>query len=136
MYLAFNSGSTFGACLGNRSQKGREQFLQYHKGAIEVPSEATSHIEAISNKHDVFLVVGVIERDLGTLYCTVIFVHPTKGLVGKHRKLMPTASERLVWGFGDGTTLPVLTESFKIKDSTSSHNSDQIDVKLSATICW
>ena len=56
----------------------------------------------------VYLVVGVIERDGGTLYCTVLFFAPDGTLLGKHRKLMPTALERLVWGFGDGSTLPVV----------------------------
>jgi len=55
-----------------------------------------------------FLVVGVIERGGGTLYCTVLFFDPDGRLLGKHRKLMPTAFERLVWGCGDGSTLPVL----------------------------
>jgi len=101
-----------------------------------VPSEATTQIEAISSKYDIFLVVGVIERELGTLYCTVIFIHPSKGLVGKHRKIMPTASERLVWGFGDGTTLPIVKETFKTKGSGPSQDGGSIDVKLTATICW
>jgi len=128
-------GTTFGASIGARTQEGREEFLRYAKGAVEVPSEATSQIEAISSNYDIFLVVGVIERDLGTLYCTVIFVHPKKGLVGKHRKLMPTASERLVWGFGDGSTLPVPEESFWTKDSEGGEGG-KAKVKMSATICW
>jgi predicted amidohydrolase len=110
---------------------GRKEFLQYHKAAIEVPSEATNQIEAIASKHDILLVVGVIEQELGTLYCTAIFVHPVKGLIGKHRKIMPTAAEKLVWGFGDGSTLPVLEEAFRIKGSQ-----DETNVKICATICW
>jgi predicted amidohydrolase len=106
--------------------------LQYHKGAIEVPSVTTNQIEAISSKHDVFLVVGVIEREKGTLYCTAIFVHPKKGLVGKHRKLVPTATERIVWGMGDGSTLPIVKESFDVKGSEG----EKVDVKLTAAICW
>jgi hypothetical protein len=54
------------------------------------------------------LVIGVIERDGGTLYCTVLFFSPEGMFAAKHRKLMPTAMERLIWGFGDGSTLPVL----------------------------
>ena len=56
----------------------------------------------------VFAVVGVIEREGATLYCTVLYFDGAKGLVGKHRKLMPTAHERLIWGFGDGSTLTVV----------------------------
>lgn len=55
----------------------------------------------------VYLVMGVIEREGGTLYCSVVFFAPDGFYPGKHRKLMPTASARLVWGFGDGSTLPV-----------------------------
>ena len=79
-----------------------------------VPAEATAETGA-------FAVVGVIERDGATLYCTVLYFDGAKGLVGKHRKLMPTAGERLVWGFGDGSTMPV----FKTDYGT-----------IGAVICW
>ncbi|KAK7468802.1 Nitrilase [Stygiomarasmius scandens] len=122
--------STFGAVIGERSPEGRDEFLRYWNAAVDIPGPAITRIEEISRKTDVFLVVGVIERGGGTLYCTVIMVDPTEGYVGKHRKLMPTASERLVWGQGDGSTLPVLERSFK-------SSSDQtLKAKLSATICW
>ena len=65
--------------------------------------------------------LGVMEKDGGTLYCTVLFFGPDGALLGKHRKLMPTAMERLIWGFGDGSTLPVLDTPFG---------------KLGAVICW
>jgi nitrilase len=54
------------------------------------------------------LVIGVIERDGGTLYCTSLLFSPEGGLVAKHRKLMPTAMERLIWGMGDGSTMKVV----------------------------
>jgi nitrilase len=69
----------------------------------------------------VWLVIGAIERDGGTLYCTVLFFAPDGSLAGKHRKLMPTAMERLIWGFGDGSTLPVIETGFG---------------KIGAVICW
>ena len=56
---------------------------------------------------ELHIVVGVVERDGGTLYCTSLLFSP-EGLVGKHRKLMPTAMERLIWGMGDGSTMQVV----------------------------
>ncbi|GJJ09502.1 hypothetical protein Clacol_003725 [Clathrus columnatus] len=123
--------STFGTVIGARSREGRDEFQRYHSSAIEIPSTVISRIEAVSRETGVFLVVGVIEKEGGTCYCTIVFVHPRKGYVGKHRKLMPTAAERLIWGFGDGTTIPVLQESFV--DGTTQN---EIIAKLSATICW
>jgi nitrilase len=66
------------------------------------------------------MVVGVIEREGGTLYCTAVFLSP-HGYLGKHRKVMPTAAERLVWGFGDASTLPVFDTPFG---------------RVGAVICW
>ncbi|KAJ7783691.1 carbon-nitrogen hydrolase [Mycena maculata] len=122
--------STFGAVVGERSSEGREEYLRYHSAAIEVPSPATARIEAISKDTGVFLVVGVIERAGGTLYCTAIFVDPSDGLLGKHRKLLPTGSERLIWGQGDGSTLPVFEKAFLQPDAS------KFTTKLSAAICW
>ncbi|KAG6911074.1 hypothetical protein DXG01_004589 [Tephrocybe rancida] len=117
--------STFGASIGTRSDAGRDEYARYHAGAIELPSPALTRIEAISKETNVFLVVGVIERERGTLYCSVVFVDPAKGYVGKHRKLMPTAAERVVWGQGDGSAIPVLDASI-----------GEVDTKVSATVCW
>ena len=80
--------STFGTMVGVRSDSGREEFLRYYSSAIEVPSQATKRIEEVSNQTGIFLVVGVIEKDGGTLYCTAIFVDPKEGLLAKHRKLV------------------------------------------------
>ncbi|KDQ08029.1 hypothetical protein BOTBODRAFT_59581 [Botryobasidium botryosum FD-172 SS1] len=129
----YPKGSTFGTVVGSRSAAGREEYLRYHSSAISVSeaSPAIQSIENISRDTGVFLAVGVIEKDGGTLYCTVVFVHPQEGLVGKHRKLVPTAAERLVWGNGDGSTLPVLEETFE------SHDGQQkVTAKMSAAICW
>ncbi|KAJ7169791.1 carbon-nitrogen hydrolase [Mycena filopes] len=121
--------STFGAVVGERAPEGREEYLKYHNAAIEIPSAATARIEAISKDTGVFLVVGVIERQGGTLYCTALFIDPLEGLLGKHRKLLPTAAERLIWGQGDGSTLPVFERTFSQSDT-------HVTAKISAAICW
>jgi len=104
---AYPIGIDFGAVVGRRTAEGRDQFRRYFESAIEVPSVHVDRIAAASREHGIHLVVGVIERDGGTLYCSVLFFSPGAGYLGKHRKLMPTAAERLVWGYGDGSTLPV-----------------------------
>jgi predicted amidohydrolase len=124
--------STFGVVVGERSPEGRDEFLRYHSAAIDIPSPAISRIESISKDTGVFLVVGVIERDGGTLYCTVVFIDPQQGYLGKHRKLVPTAMERLIWGQGDGSTLPVLEKQFK----SSKDDETIVETKISAAICW
>jgi nitrilase len=101
-------GLGFGAVVGARTPEGREQFRQYFEAAIEVPGPAMDRLGAIARENGMYLVVGVIEREGGTLYCSVVFLDDTGRLIGKHRKLMPTASERLIWGCGDGSTMPVL----------------------------
>ena len=104
---AYPSGLDFGARLGLRTPKGRDDFRRYYESAVEVPGPACDALGKAARESGVFLVIGVIERDGGTLYCTVLFFSPDGRLMGKHRKLMPTAMERLVWGFGDGSTMPV-----------------------------
>ncbi|HEX6478469.1 MAG TPA: nitrilase-related carbon-nitrogen hydrolase, partial [Ktedonobacteraceae bacterium] len=104
---AYPRGLTFGAVVGNRTPEGREQYRCYWESAIDVPGPAVDVLADIARHHQVYLVIGVIERDGGTLYCTVLFFSADGRYLGKHRKLMPTASERLIWGFGDGSTLPV-----------------------------
>ncbi|MDQ2934623.1 MAG: nitrilase [Chloroflexota bacterium] len=104
----YPKGADFGAVVGNRSQEGREWFRRYHESGVDIPGPAIERLGRIARASSVHLVVGVIERAGGTLYCTVVFVGPDGRLLGKHRKLMPTGSERLIWGFGDGSTLGVV----------------------------
>lgn len=104
----YPKGMTFGASLGIRTPDGRALFGEYARCAIDVPGPETKALGEMANTHSLYLVVGVVERDGGTLYCTAIYVGPDGELLGKHRKLMPTATERLIWGFGDGSTLSVV----------------------------
>ena len=105
---AYPKGLDFGASVGNRTDAGRDHFRRYFESAIEVPGPDVDRIGEAAREHSIHLSVGVIERDGGTPYCTALLFGPEGVLLGKHRKLMPTAAERLVWGFGDGSTLPVV----------------------------
>ncbi|KAI8335687.1 carbon-nitrogen hydrolase [Chlamydoabsidia padenii] len=120
----YPKNSSFGCVIGARTPEGREEFAKYHKGAILVPGPVTDRIAAIAKANDIFIVTGVIEREelTGTLYCSMIYIDPDQGYVGKHRKVMPTASERLCWGFGDGSTMPVV----KNRDG----------YRIGGSICW
>jgi nitrilase len=103
----YPKGLDFGARLGQRTEAGREEFRRYFEGAIGLRGREMDLIGEAARANGVHLVVGIVERHGGTLYCTVVTFSPEGRLLGKHRKVMPTAMERLVWGFGDGSTLPV-----------------------------
>lgn len=111
----YPKGSTFETYVGYRLQGGREEFAEYFKQAISVPGPEIEELAGLSSRTGATLALGVIEKEYSTLYCTLVYIDPKKGYVGKHRKLMPTASERLIWGMGDGSTLPVIeTEAGRI----------------------
>lgn len=117
----YPKGASFGAPVGMRKPEGRAAFARYHAAAIDLEGPEVAILAEACAETGAFAVVGVIERDGATLYCTVLYFDGAKGLVGKHRKLMPTAAERLIWGFGDGSTLPVF----------------QTDMgTIGAVICW
>ncbi|MGG4454543.1 carbon-nitrogen hydrolase family protein [Brevibacillus porteri] len=122
---AYPRGLTFGTKVGSRSPEGRKDWFRYWDNSIVVPSEETDKLGEAARKAGVYLVIGVIERDNensgGTLYCSVLFFGPDGELLGVHRKLKPTASERLIWGEGDGSTLPVFDTPYG---------------KIGALICW
>jgi nitrilase len=120
-FTCYPKGLDFGARVGMRSPEGRREFRRYFESAVDVPGPETEALAIAAGRHRVFLVMGVIEREIGTLYCTALFFSPDGRMLGKHRKLMPTAMERLIWGFGDGSTLPVLETPMG---------------KLGAVICW
>ncbi|WP_103734315.1 carbon-nitrogen hydrolase family protein [Pseudomonas sp. GZJR-8] len=104
----YPKGESFGTQLGYRLPEGREAFARYFANAIDVPGVETEALAGLSARTGASLVLGVIERSGSTLYCTVLYFEPSSGLVAKHRKLMPTGTERLIWGKGDGSTLPVI----------------------------
>ena len=104
----YPKGADFGAVVGYRSPEGRELYQRYFESAVELDGPEVERIAAAAAENNIFVVVGVIERLGRTLYCTALTISAEEGLVGKHRKLMPTGLERLTWGFGDGSTLDVV----------------------------
>lgn len=102
-------GLAFGTAVGGRSDPGRRTWERYWRGAVEVPGPETQRMGDAAREAGAYLCVGVIERDAtyggGTVFCTLLYFGPDGALLGKHRKLKPTAAERLIWGEGDGSTL-------------------------------
>ncbi|HEY9332811.1 carbon-nitrogen hydrolase family protein [Kribbella sp. NPDC050459] len=117
----YPKGFDFGITVGSRSPEGRELFRRYREAAVELDGPEVARLAEIAAEVGVQLVAGVIERDGGTLYCTAVFIDPGAGLVAHHRKLMPTAAERYLWGQGDGSTMPAVRTDFGV---------------LGAAICW
>jgi nitrilase len=117
----YPKGANFNIYIGGRTLDGRNEFEAYHAQAINVPGPETLALGKAAKAATLFVVIGVIERDGGTLYCTVLFFGPTGELLGKHRKTMPTAAERLCWGFADGSTLTTIETPYG---------------ELGAVICW
>ncbi|KYG71748.1 nitrilase [Roseivirga ehrenbergii] len=120
---AYPRGLSFGTVVGNRSTEGRETWLRYWDSSIKVPSKATDQLGEMARKANLFLVIGVNEKDTvsGTMYCTMLYFNPKGELMGKHRKLKPTAAERIIWGEGDGSTLSTFNTSLG---------------KMGGLICW
>jgi len=117
----YPKGADFHIYLGARTPEGRDEFRRYFDAAIPVPGPETERLGAAAHNADLYLTIGVIERDGGTLYCAALFFGPDGALLGKHRKLMPTALERLCWGFGDGSTLTAVPTPWG---------------NMGAVICW
>ncbi len=117
----YPKGAGFGASVGMRSDEGRALFQRYYHSAIDLNGPELGQLCKWAAEAGVFLVIGIIERCGGTLYCSTLLIDQKGVLQGKHRKVMPTGVERLIWGFGDGSTLPVVESGFG---------------RVGSAICW
>lgn len=115
---------TFGATIGARTDAGRELYKAYWQNSLQLPSPELSRLEKIARTNGVYLAIGITERDSlnGSLYCTLIYISPTDGYLGKHQKIKPTGIERLVWAEGTGK------ESMQTFDTTVG--------RMGGLICW
>ncbi len=117
-------GLTFGMVIGKRTQEGREDYQRYYDNAVAVPGPELDRLAELTKELDVYLSIGVTEKNGngldGTLHCSNLFFGP-EGYLGRHRKLKPTAAERVIWGEDDGSTLTVVDTPYG---------------KMGSLICW
>ena len=114
-------GLSFGMVVGSRTGDGRGLWQQYWENSIDVPGPETRSIAEAAKTAGAYVVIGVMERSGGTLYCSMLYFGPGGTLLGNHRKLKPTGSERLIWGEGNGSGLISVDSEYG---------------KLGGLICW
>ncbi len=99
------------AFAGWGDDRAKDTFARLAVEAVAVPGEAERRIGEAAQEHGVWIVTGVTETDPerpGTLYNTLLYHGPDGALALRHRKLVPTNHERLIWGPGDGGGLRAL----------------------------
>lgn len=116
-------GLSYDAIIGRRTDRAREQWLDYWDNSIEDTSEYITKIGEAIKKANLLVALGVTEKEIigGTLHCSLLYFDSNGNLVGKHRKLKPTGLERFIWGESDGSTLTTLDTSYG---------------KIGGLICW
>lgn len=105
----------FDNTIGAREPRGRNWYARYYISAIGLSSTEFDTLRSVAETNNVFLSIGIIEKDGATLYCTAVLIGRDGALLSSHRKLIPTGAERLVWGRGAGDGLKVVdTEIGKV----------------------
>jgi nitrilase len=100
--------SRWAGALGVWGGNAKELWARLARASLTVPSPETERIGAVAKQHGLVLAVGVNELDGGTLYNTLLVFTPDGRLALRHRKLMPTNHERMIWGLGDGDGLEAI----------------------------
>lgn len=98
-------GFSFGTKMGGRSREGRDLFAEYYNQSFDLEGEELKRLESLCAEKNVYLVIGVTEKVNSSLYCSMLYFSPTSGLMGVHRKIKPTAFERVIWGEAGGDGL-------------------------------
>ena len=109
----------------SRSTLLNELYAELLDHSVSIPDETTTKLCQAAKKAKIHVIIGLNERNVeasnATLYNTMLFIDSSGSILGKHRKLVPTGAERLVWAQGDGSTLQVFETSLG---------------KLGGLICW
>ena len=102
-----------------------ELYIKLVENAVSVPDDSTEKLCKAAKQAEINVVMGMHERNTETsnssLYNSLLYIDDKGNILGKHRKLIPTGGERLIWGQGDGSDL-------------KSYNSSV--GKLGGLICW
>ena len=84
-------------------------FIELIKNSVSIPDNSTDLLCKAAKENKINVVIGMNERNIessnSSLYNSLLFINDKGKIIGKHRKLIPTGGERLIWGRGDGSTL-------------------------------
>ncbi|TRX58682.1 carbon-nitrogen hydrolase family protein [Fulvivirga sp. M361] len=116
-------GFSFGATIGNRTNEGRELYAEYYEQSVSLESEDLKRLEKIARLQNVYLLLGITEKQNtnGSLYCSMLYISPKTGLLGTHRKIKPTGTERVIWSEAHGDSMVTFQTAIG---------------KLGGLICW
>lgn len=100
-------GFTFGTTVGDRKEEGKKLYATYYEQSFDIKSDDLTILTDLSKSLNIYMVVGITEKSgsNNSLYCSVLYISPEKGLMGVHRKIKPTGAERIIWAEGDGKDL-------------------------------
>jgi len=107
----YPSGSLWGRGLSRfGAPQAKKAFARMRRASVEIPGPITDKLARAARQAQALVAIGVSEMEARgeTLYNTLLYLGPDGSILGKHRKLVPTNHERLLWGVGDGSTLQVL----------------------------
>ncbi|MFD2586962.1 carbon-nitrogen hydrolase family protein [Croceitalea marina] len=116
-------GFLFGARVGSRTAEGKALYAKYYKNSMSLDGKEMTKLLSLAKEHNLYLVAGITEKQEqhNSLYCSMVYISPTDGLLGVHRKIKPTGTERVIWAEAAGESLV----SFDTKIG-----------KLGGLICW
>ena len=116
-------GFLFGAKVGSRTPEGKALYAEYYKNSMSIKGNDMNRLIVLSKKHNIYLIFGFTEKqeNNNSLYCSMVYISPTDGFLGVHRKIKPTGTERVIWAEAAGESL--VTFNTKIG-------------KLGGLICW